>query len=105
MAWAGTLVDFKNGVSWTGAANNDLTPNFQLLGGKYALGTYSSGTASATLQVVISDGSSNHSIACGSATTTYATFDLPAGTFNIVMGATAGTAAGFLVPVPYRPSA
>ncbi len=98
MSWSGTLTTFPDGVSWTGAANSDTTPDFTVLGGKYALGNYSSGTASATLNVKIG----TNYIACGSAVTTYNTFDLPPGTYQIVFGASAGTDAGFLIRVPYR---
>jgi hypothetical protein len=99
VSWAGTLVDFKDGVSFTGAANSDTTPNFYVLGGRYALSTHSTGTASATLQQIQPDGGA---VAVSSAVTTAAIVDLPPGTYNIAMGATAGTAAGALVRVPYR---
>ena len=99
MAWAGTLTDFKNGVTWTGAANSDTTPAFTLTGGKYGVVTSSTGTASATLQIKDADG---NFVAVGAAVTTYGTFDVPAGTYQVVMGATAGTAAGGVLPIPYR---
>jgi hypothetical protein len=99
MSWSGALVDFKDGVSWTGAANSDTTPNFYLLGGKYALTTVSNGTASATIQQKQPDGTF---IAVSSAIANGVLLDLPPATYNIAMGASAGTAAGALVRVPYR---
>jgi len=99
MSWAGNLTDFKDGVSFSGAANSDNTPSFTLLGGRYDLTTHSSGTASATLQQLQPDGSY---VAAGSAVTSTAVFDLPPGTYNMVMGASAGVASGALVRVPYR---
>lgn len=99
MSWAGTLTDNHDGVSFTGAGNSDTTPDFQLLGGKYALVTKSTATASATLNVKVQSGGY---VACGAAVTTYGTFDLPPGTYQMVMGASAGTAEGALTRVPYR---
>lgn len=100
MSWAGTLVDSHDGVTFTGAANSDTTPAFILLGGKYFLDTASTGTASAQLQMLMPDGSTFQSV--GSAVTTTSTFDLPPGKYQMVMGASAGTAQGALVRVPYR---
>lgn len=99
MAWNGTLLEWGDGASFTGAANSDVTPDFELLGGKYALVTKSTGTPSATLNIKVQSGGY---VACGAAVTTYGTFDLPAGTYQMVMGATAGTAEGALLRVPYR---
>ncbi len=102
MAWAGALADSGDGVNWTGAANSNTTPTFTLLGGKYALTGYSSGTFSAQLNILAVDGT--HFIAAGSAVTTYGTFDLPPGSYQIVFGASAGTANGSLTRIPYRPA-
>ena len=100
MSWAGTLTDFKDGVSWTGAGNSDTTPSFTLLGGKYALTTLSNGgTASATLQQKMPSGSY---LVISSAVPDAVLLDLPAATYNIVMGAAAGTAEGALTRVPTR---
>ena len=98
MSWAGTLTDFKDGVSWTGAANSDTTPDFTLIGGRYGLSGYSSGTFSVTLNIKSPSG---HYISCGAAVTTSAVFDLPTGTYQIVMGSSAGTADGTLIRIPY----
>ena len=102
MSWSGTLVDSKDGVNFTGAANSDTTPSFTLLGGRYALITSSTGTASATVYAKAPDGTF---IAVSTAVTTAAVLDLPGGTYEIVMGASAGTAAGSLQRVPYLPVA
>lgn len=103
MAWNGTLNDFQDGVSFTGAANSDTSPDFHLLGGRYSLAIYSSGTASVTLNVKIIDGSGTaHYVACGTATTTADLYDLAPGTYQLVFGASAGTAAGALGRVPFR---
>jgi len=102
MSWAGTLVDFKDGVSFTGGGNGDTVPSFYLLGGRYALTTHSSGTASATLQALQPDGSY---IAAGAAVTATGLFDLAPGTYNILLGAAAATSSGALVRVPLGRSA
>ena len=101
MSWAGTLIDFKDGVSFTGAGNSDTTPSFTLLGGKYLLSTASSGTPGATLETLLPDGSTFQAIG-NPVTTTAVAFDLPPGTYEIVMGAAAGTASGSLTRVPVR---
>lgn len=99
MSFAGTLVDYKDGVNFTAIANSDTTPDFTLLGGRYALTGYSSGTFSAQLNVKTPSG---HYVAAGSAVTTSGLFDLPRGTYQIVFGASAGTADGTLIRVPFR---
>lgn len=101
MSWGGALVDFKDGVSFTGAGNSDTTPSFTLLGGKYGLAIYSSTTASVVLNI---SADNTHFVACGSAVTAYGVFDLPAGTYQMVLGGSAGTAAGALLPIPYKPA-
>lgn len=100
MAWAGTLVDFKDGVTYTGGANSDTTPSFSLLGGKYALFAHSSGTVSSLLNILAPDAS--YAPVDSAVTTNFKTYDLPPGTYQIVLGATAGTQSGGLVRVPYR---
>lgn len=101
MAWSGALVDFKDGVTYTGAANSDTSPTFTLLGGRYAMAVYSSGTASAQLNILMPDGT--HFVACSAAaTTTTAVFDLPPGSYQIVVGASGGTQQGSLVRIPFR---
>jgi hypothetical protein len=99
MAFSGTLVNTADGVTFTAVANSDTTPDFTLLGGKYSLSGYSSGTFSAQLNIKTPSG---NYIAAGSAVTTIGTFDLPAGTYQIVFGASADTADGGLFRVPYR---
>ncbi len=99
MSWAGTLVDFKDGVSFTGAANSDTSPDFTVLGGRYALGIYSLGTASVVLNFKTPSG---HSVAALSEITTVGVFDLPPVTYQLVFGASAGTADGSVIRVPYR---
>lgn len=93
------VTNWGDGVSWTGGVDSD-SFTFTLLGGKYGLVVYSSGTASATLSLLAPDGS--HYIACAAAVTTYATFDLPPGTYQIAEGASATTQNGALVRIPYR---
>ncbi len=100
MSWSGTLVDFKDGVSYTGAANSDTTPTFTLLGGKYAMFAYSSGTVSMTLNI---SADNTHFVGVDSAVTTnFKTYDLPPGSYQMVMGGSAGTQAGALIRIPYR---
>ena len=102
MSWGGTLTNFDDGVSWTGANDSDTTPTFSVLGGRYLLETYSASTPSA--QLYVKDPSGNF-VSMGSAVTTTATvFDLPAGAYQIVMGASVGSAggSGSLIRVPYR---
>jgi hypothetical protein len=99
MSWAGTLVDCRDGVSWTAAGNSDTTPDFYVLGGRYAACIYSSTTASATLNIKTPSG---HYVAAGAAFTSTAVFDLCPGTYQIVFGASAGTADGALERVPFR---
>ena len=101
MSWSGTLNATDDGVSWTGAANSDTTPDFALLGGKYELSGYSttSGGFSVTLNAMTPSG---NYVAVGAAVTTCGTFDLPAGTYQLVFGSSAGTADGGLWRVPLR---
>ncbi len=90
MSWSGTLVDFKDGVSYTGAANSDTTPTF----------AYSSGTVSMTLNI---SADNTHFVGVDSAVTTnFKTYDLPPGSYQMVMGGSAGTQAGALIRIPYR---
>lgn len=100
MAWSGTLNNSGDGVNFTGALNSEITPTFYLLGGKYALSGYSSGTFSVQLNILALDGT--HFIAAGSAVTTFGTFDLPPGSYQMVFGGSATTANGSLIRVPYR---
>lgn len=103
MAWNGTLTDFRDGVTFTGAANNDTSPDFEVLGGRYALVIYSSGTASVTLNAkVIDGGGTAHYVSAGNPVSNTGVFDLPPGTYQLVFGSAAGTAAGSLVRVPLR---
>jgi hypothetical protein len=98
------LVNDQDGVKWTGAANNQTIGPFTLLGGKYGLASYSSTTNSVTLEILGPDGSTY--IAAGAAqTANYATYDLPAGAYEIVGGAAYGTGQGSLTKVPYNPKA
>ena len=99
MSWAGTLVDSRDGISFTAAANSDTSPDFVLLGGRYGLSIYSSGTASVVLNVKTISG---QYVAAGAATTTTDIFDLTPGTYQLVFGASAGAANGALMRVPYR---
>jgi hypothetical protein len=100
MSWSGTLVDFKDGVSYTGAVNSDTTPTFTLLGGKYALIGYSSGTVSSTVNI---SADNTHFVGVAAAVTTnYTTYDLPPGSYQIVMGGSSSTQAGALIRIPYR---
>lgn len=99
MAWSGTLVDSKDGVSFTGAVNSDTTPTFNVLGGRYALSIYSSGTASVVLNVKTPSG---QFVACGAAVTISALFDLAPGAYQMVLGGSASTADGSLTRVPFR---
>ncbi len=95
-------VDWKDGISWTGAANDQSIGPFQLLGGKYFLSSSSSGgTNSVTVELLGPDGSTY--IPCGAAqTNTYGTYDLPPGTYKIIGGAAYATGQGSLIKVPYR---
>lgn len=99
MAWSGTLVDSRDGVSFTGAVNSDTTPTFTLIGGRYALSLYSSGTASIILNVKTPSG---QFVACGAAVTISALFDLAPGSYQMVLGAAASTSDGSLTRVPFR---
>lgn len=92
-----------DGGKWTGEGNSAMIGPFVLLGGKYALASTSSGTNSVTLEVLGPDGSTY--IACGAAqTANYAVYDLPAGTYQIVGGASYGTGQGSITRVPYLPA-
>ena len=99
MSWGGTLTDFKDGVVYTGAANSDTTPTFMLLGGKYAMYAYSSGTVS--MQLTISADGSHFVAIAAAVTTNYVVYDLPPGAYQMVMGGSAGTQAGALIRIPY----
>jgi uncharacterized ion transporter superfamily protein YfcC len=89
----------QDSVTWSGAGDSAVVGPFTLVGGRYLLVTSSSGTANATLQVQSPDGSY---VPVGSATTTTAAFDLPQGTYQVTLGASANVSAGSLQRVPFR---
>lgn len=92
--------DYMDGVKATALANDAVVGPFTLLGGKYAIFGFSSGTYSVQLQVLTGDGTNY--MACSAAQTAYATHDLPAGTYKIVCGAAMGTGNVSLIRVPLR---
>ena len=97
---AAATIDFKDGVTATGQTNNLVVGPFTLLGGKYALGGFSSGTWSVQLAVLTPDGTNYMNV--GAAVTAYTTYDLPPGTYEITCGAAFTTGDLFLIRVPYR---
>jgi hypothetical protein len=96
--------DSRDSVTYTGAGNSATVGPFRLLGGLYALFHYSTGTASSQLNMLCPDGSTYIPVAPAftSTTTPVEDFSLPAGTYEIVVGASGGTQQGGLVRVPYR---
>jgi hypothetical protein len=94
-------VDWGDGFGATSAANNDVVGPYKLLGGKYALIGYSSGTYSVQLAALTLDGT-NYQNLSAAASTAFATFDLPAGSYKITCGASMTTGTVALVRVPYR---
>ena len=96
-----STTDWKDGCSFTGAANNATIGPFTLLGGLYALALSSTTTVSATLEILQPDGSTFVAVAAAQ-TAAFATYSLPPGTYQIVCGAAFGTGQGALVKVPYK---
>jgi hypothetical protein len=95
-------VDFSgDGFGATGATNNDVVGPYYLLGGRYALIGYSSGTYSVQLAALTLD-STNYMNLTAAASTAFATFDLPPGSYKITCGASMTTGNVALVRVPYR---
>lgn len=99
MAYAAN--DFKNGISWTGAANNQVIGPFTLLGGLYQLMSQSSGTNSVQLNGLCPDGSTYVAMGAAQTTTAVATYSLAPGTYEIVGGAAYSAGQGSLIKVPY----
>jgi hypothetical protein len=96
---AAPTTDYKDGWIATGKTN-DQTIEFTLLGGKYALFGFSSGTYSVQLFVLTADGTNYMAVAA--ATTAYATYDLPPGSYRVTVGAAFTTGNVSLIRVPYR---
>lgn len=96
-----TPVNWQDGFGGTGAINNDVIGPYYLLGGKYAITGFSSGTFSVQLAVLTLDGT-NYMNATAAATTAYATLDLPPGSYKITCGAAMTTGNVALVRIPYR---
>lgn len=97
---AAETVDFKDGVAATGQTNDLVVGPFTLLGGKYALFGYSSGTYSVQLAIMSADGT-NYMV-CSAAQTAYATHYLPPGKYKITCGASFTTGNVSLIRIPYR---
>ena|SRR5487761_504338 len=94
------VVDFKNGITFTGAAGGD-APVFTVLGGRYAVavaGTWNSGTA--TLEVLMPDGTTYLAVLTAFTADGSAIVDLPANTYKFAF-ATVTTVQGFVLPVHY----
>lgn len=93
-------VDYGDGFSATGATNNDVLGPYYVLGGKYAMLGFSSGTYSVTLAALTADGTNYINVAA--AQTAYATFDIPPGKYKITCGASMTTGCVALIRIPYR---
>lgn len=96
-----SATDFGDGFKATGATNNDVVGPYYLLGGKYALLGFSSGTYSVQLAVLTADGT-NYMNVTAAASTAYATLDLPPGMYKITCGASMTTGTVALIRIPYR---
>jgi len=97
------LSDTKDGISFTGGRTAN-SPVFTLLGGRYMY-AMTAASGSSVLNMQMPDGSY---IAVGASTTLTtsagnATVDLPGGTYEVVLVATADVA-GFVQRVPYLPA-
>ncbi len=92
-------VDWGDGFGATGATNNDVVGPYKLLGGRYHLSGYSSGTFSVQLAGLSLDGT-NYWNATAAASTATAVFDLPPGMYKITCGAAMTTGNVALVRVP-----
>jgi hypothetical protein len=95
-----SATDFGDGFIATGAENNNVVGPYYLLGGKYAMLGFSSGTYSAVLAVLTPDGTNYMNVAA--AQTAYYTADLPPGSYKITLGASFTTGTVALVRIPYR---
>jgi hypothetical protein len=97
-----TPIDFGgDGFAGTGATNNDVIGPYYLIGGRYHLTGYSSGTFSVQLAALTRDGT-NYQDLTPTATTTSAVFDLGPGKYKITCGAAMTTGNVSLVRIPYR---
>jgi hypothetical protein len=100
MAYAAS--DFHDGLSWTGAGDNQAIGPFQLLGGLYCLLTASTGTNSVQLNAYAPDGTTLIPCSAAAQTAGYAVYSLPPGNYNITGGAAYSVGQGALIKVPYR---
>ncbi len=94
-------VNYGDGFGATGATNSDVVGPYPLLGGTYAITGYSSGTYSVQLAALTLDGT-NYQNCTASATTAYATIDLPPGSYKITCGGSMTTGNVSLTRVPRR---
>lgn len=92
--------DFKDGVQYSGALTANTVGPFTLLGGKYAWGTTGAST-SQTFSIIMPDGTTLLTVSTITTAATYATFDLPRGSYEITFVATSAVQ-GFLVKIPYE---
>jgi hypothetical protein len=95
--------DWKDGVTYTGARTANTVGPFTLLGGKYVFGT-SAPSTSTTLEILMPDGSTYQPFIAAVTAAGFTMVDLPPGTYEIIFTAT-GDVQGFVIKVPYRPTA
>ncbi len=96
-----SVVDFKNGVTFTGGGNADAVV-FTLLGGRYGCAVNATwGGGNVQLQILMPDGTTYINAAASFTADGTAVYDLPQGKFKILV-TTASAVQGSLVPIPYR---
>lgn len=97
---AAVINDFKNGLSFTGGASADSPIKFTLLGGRYGIAANATwGGGSATLRVLMPDGTTYVDALAAFTADNCAVVDLPRGSYEFTI-ATATALQMFLIPVP-----
>jgi hypothetical protein len=94
-------VNFGDGFVGTGQTNSLVVGPYSILGGKYAMFGYSSGTYNAQLKVMTAD-ATNYVAVAAADTSGYVTYDLPPGPVEIVLGGSFSTGNVSLVRIPYH---
>lgn len=93
-----SVIDTRDGFSFSGATT-DQGP-FQLLGGTYSFSLIDTGTADATLEMLLPDGSTFGALHAAYTTTTVgAIFQLPPGQVKVTVG-TGTSLSAALIRVP-----
>jgi hypothetical protein len=99
---AAATINFGDGVQATGQTNGLVVGPFVVLGGKYEMSGYSSGTYSVQLAVLTIDGTNYVNCTAAATTIGYLVVDLAPGTYQITCGGSMTTGNVSLIKIPYR---